>query len=183
MKNDRIILIKSISRGGIGQGGKYREIPPGKYRPGISRTTLLAGTSVSQWTSSVSKCQLCQIVDWRLHPYFIWLRGASRINRYMSSWGQLWMISTGCAKTFVWVCGDKQCRKVLLVKEPVAWRAWHGRFTIPAWTKGGPLSAGSARPAKSQYHLWLWHTQCQWNNYPEWDCAARSLWSGSTLRF
>ena len=43
MKNDRIIVIKvfpGISRGGIGQGGKYREIPPGKYRPGISRTTL-----------------------------------------------------------------------------------------------------------------------------------------------
>ena len=33
LKNDRIIVIKSISRGGIGQGGKYR--------PGISRTTLV----------------------------------------------------------------------------------------------------------------------------------------------
>ena len=32
MKNYKIIEIKSISRGSIGQGGKYR--------PGISRTTL-----------------------------------------------------------------------------------------------------------------------------------------------
>ena len=53
---------------------------------------------------------------------------------------------------------------------------------IPAWPKGGPLSAGSARPAKSRYQRWWWHTQCQWNNYPEGDYAARSLWSGSTLR-
>ena len=73
----------------------------------------------------------------------------------------------------LWVCSAKQCRKVLLVMEPVAWSAWHGRLTIPAWTKGGPLSAGSARPAKSRYQLWWWHTQCHWNNYPEWDCAAR----------
>ena len=97
----------------------------------------------------------------------------------MSSWCQLWMISTGCAKTSVLVCSAKRCRKVLLVMEPVAWSAWHGRLTIPAWTKGGPLSAGSARPAKSRYQLWWWHTQCHWNNYPEGDCAARSLQSGS----
>ena len=35
MKNYRIIEITNISWGSIGQGGKYREIPPG-----ISRTTL-----------------------------------------------------------------------------------------------------------------------------------------------
>ena len=99
------------------------------------------------------------------------------------------MISTGCAKTSVWDCGAKQCRKVLLVMEPMAWSEWHCGLqwvTIPAWPKGGPLSAGSARPAKSRYQRqlrWWWHTQCQWNNYLEGDCAVRSLRSGSTLRF
>ena len=129
-----------------------------------------------KWSELFSLLNLCSV-------YFIWLRGASRINRSMSSWCQLWMISTGCAKTSVWVCSAKQCRKVLLVMESVAWSAWHRRLTIPAWTKGGPLSAGLARPAKSRYQLWWWHTQCHWNNYPEGDCAARSLQSGSTLRF
>ena len=55
MKNYRIIVIKvfpGISRGGIGQGGKYREIPPGKYRPGISRTTLV----LCKKTSATKSC-------------------------------------------------------------------------------------------------------------------------------
>ena len=40
-KTRRLFIFPSISHlGGIGQGGISREIPPGKYRPGISRTTL-----------------------------------------------------------------------------------------------------------------------------------------------
>ena len=40
-KTRRLFIFPSISHfEGIGQGGISREIPPGKYRPGISRTTL-----------------------------------------------------------------------------------------------------------------------------------------------
>ena len=41
-KTRRLLIFPSISHfEGIGQGGISREIPPGKYRPGISRTTLV----------------------------------------------------------------------------------------------------------------------------------------------
>ena len=62
------------------------------------------------------------------------------------------MILTGCAKTSVW---DFFQRKTM--QEDVAGDGTNGMkcvtltLTIPAWPKGGPLSAGSARPAKSRY--------------------------------
>ena len=41
-KTRRLFIFPGISHfEGIGQGGISRDIPPGKYRPGISRTTLL----------------------------------------------------------------------------------------------------------------------------------------------
>ena len=77
------------------------KLETGQYTPGYHHWQAAAHQRllVGQW---YLQCQLWQIVDWRLHPYFIWLRGASRINWSMSSWGQLWIISTGCAKISVW---------------------------------------------------------------------------------
>ena len=44
-KTRRLFIFPGISHfEGIGQGGISREIPPGKYRPGISQTTLVGST-------------------------------------------------------------------------------------------------------------------------------------------
>ena len=56
------------------------------------------------------------------------LCGASRINWSLTSWGKLWMISTGCAKISVWDCSAKQCRKVLKwheVRDTNYWQFQH----------------------------------------------------------
>ena len=54
-KTRRLFIFPSISHfEGIGQGGISREIPHGKYRPGISRTTLHA-SSVNMFNNRIDK--------------------------------------------------------------------------------------------------------------------------------
>ena len=54
-KTRRLFIFPGISHfEGIGQGGISREIPPGNYRPGISRTTLAAAGPTDQMPAGFS---------------------------------------------------------------------------------------------------------------------------------